>query len=242
LDGLGSGAVYGELDHPVYKTNPFRRRQAIGVKKQPDLLATASSGRQTELFCDIIVMKLSVQPGNFRQLPQGIDWPGEFPVDERDRDAVLGDDVPWAQITVADHRMMAGKETGERGLPVRVRRWLEGFRSIVQSTQESANSADGLVGPSSWVRRCPGHIGNRLSAVGVEAVTDGARRAFEADRLQMLKQGHHRTAPRSSRTQNNILAPVSLRCGLAVTPDDKRRLISVHSRSLPLGEGGDQVS
>src|ERR1700727_1137502 len=128
-------------------------------------------------------MQLRVQRGGVRQLPQGIDWPGEFPVDERDRDAVLGDDVPWTQITVTGHRVIAGQEAGERGLPVRVRGWLEGFRSVVQSTQEGANSADSLVGPSSGVRRCPRDIGDRFPAIGVEAVTDGARRALEADRL-----------------------------------------------------------
>jgi hypothetical protein len=78
-------------------------------------------------------MKLSVQPGSFRQLPEGINRTGEFPVDERDRDAALGDDVPRTRITVTEYRMIARQETGERRLPVRVRRWLEGFRSVVQS-------------------------------------------------------------------------------------------------------------
>src|ERR1700693_2386161 len=42
--------------------------------------------------------------------------------------------------------------------------------------------------------------------------------------------------------QNHVLAPVGLGCGHAATPDGKRRFISVHSRSLPAGGKGDQVS
>jgi hypothetical protein len=45
-DGFGPGAVPGELDHPVHETNPFRRRQAIGLKEQPDLLAVAGGPRR----------------------------------------------------------------------------------------------------------------------------------------------------------------------------------------------------
>jgi hypothetical protein len=181
-------------------------------------------------------MKLSVQPRGFRQLPQGINWPGEFPVDERDRDAALGDDVPRTQITVTDHRMIARQEAGERRLPARVRRRLEGFRSFMQTAQQGTNSANGLVIPGSGVRRCPGDIGDRFPAISVEAATDGTRRALEADCLQMLKQRHHRTAPWSSRMQNHVLAPVGLGCGRAVTPDGKRRFIGVHGHSLPAGE------
>ena len=178
--------MHGELDHPVHEASPFCRTQTIGVKKQPDLVAAAGGGRQTDPFCDVVVMKLSVQPRGFCQLPQGINWSGEFPVDERDGDAVLGDDVPRTQITVTDHRMIAGQQAGERRLPARIRRWLEGLRSVMQSAQEGANSADGLVGPGSGVRRCPGDIGDRFPAIGVEALTDRTRRALEADRLQML--------------------------------------------------------
>lgn len=125
--------MHCELDRSVHEPSPFRRRQAIGVKQKPDLLAAAGGGRQTDPFCDVVVMKLSVQPGSFRQLPEGINRTGEFPVDERDRDAALGDDVPRTRITVTEYRMIARQETGERRLPVRVRRWLEGFRSVVQS-------------------------------------------------------------------------------------------------------------
>ena len=225
--------MHGELDHAVYETDPFRRRQAIGVEKQPDLLATTDSGRETDPFCDIVVMKLSVQPCGFRQLPQGINWPGEFPVDERERDTALGDDVPRTQIAVTDHRMFAGQAAGERRLPARVRRWLEGFRSFMQAVQEGANSTNGLVIPGPGMRRCPGDIGDRFPAISVEAVTDGTRSALEADRLQMLKKRHYRTAPWSSRTQNHVLAPVGLGCGCAVTPDGKRRFIGIHGHSLP---------
>jgi hypothetical protein len=82
-------------------------------------------------------MKLSVQARRFRQLPEGINRPGEFSVDERDRDAALGDDVPRTRITVTEHRMIAGPETGERRRPARVRRWLEGLRGVVEPAPEA---------------------------------------------------------------------------------------------------------
>jgi len=105
--------VHGELDHPVHKADAFRRRQAIGVQEQPDLLAAVGGGRETDPLGDVVIMKLSVQPRGLRQLPEGIDRPGEFPVDQRDRNAVLGDDVPRTQIAMTDHRMGAGQEAGE---------------------------------------------------------------------------------------------------------------------------------
>ena len=127
--------MHGELDHSVHEANPFRRRQAIGIKEKPDLVAAAGGGREkAQPFCDVVVMKLSVQPRGFCQFPEGVNRPGEFPVDERDGDAVLGDDVPRTRITVTEHRMIARQQTSERRLPACVRRWLEGLRSIVQST------------------------------------------------------------------------------------------------------------
>ena len=89
-DGFGSGAVHGELDHPVHEAGPFGRRQAVAVKEQPDLLAAAGGGREADPSGDIVVMQLGVQPRGFRQLPEGINRPGEFPVDERDRKVVHG--------------------------------------------------------------------------------------------------------------------------------------------------------
>lgn len=118
-------------------------------------------------------MKLSVQPRGFRQLPEGINRPGEFPVDERDRDAALGDDVPRTRITMTEHRMTAGQQTGERRLPARVRWRLEGLRSIVQPAHERAKGADGMVIPGSRMRRRPGDIGDHFPAIGAETVTDG---------------------------------------------------------------------
>jgi hypothetical protein len=43
-----------------------------------------------------------------------------------------------------------------------------------------------MVVPGSGMRRCPWDIGDRFPAIGVETVTDGTRRAREADRLQVL--------------------------------------------------------
>ncbi len=235
-DGFGPGAVHGELDHPVHEADPFRRRQAIGVKEKPDLLAATGGGRETDPFGDVVVMKLSVQPRGFRQLPEGINRPGEFPVDERDRDAALGDDVPRTRITVTEHRMIARQQTSERRLPARVRRWVEGLRSVVQSAHESAKGADGVVVPGSGMRRCPWDVGDRFPAIGVEAVTDGSGRALEADRLEVLKQCHHRAAPWSSRVQNYVLSPVGLGCGRAASPDGKGRFIGAHGHSLPARE------
>jgi hypothetical protein len=71
--------VHGELDHPVHEAGPFRGLQAIGVQEQPDLLTAAGGGRETNPFCDVVVVKLSVQPRGFRQLPEGINRPGEIP-------------------------------------------------------------------------------------------------------------------------------------------------------------------
>jgi hypothetical protein len=225
-DGFGSSAVHGELDHSVHEASPFCRGQAIGVEEEPDLLAAAGGGRETDPFCDVVVVKLGVQPRGFRQLPEGIDRPGEFPVDERDRDAALGDDVPRTRITVTDDRMTAGQETGERGLPARVRRWLEERRGVVQSAQESAKGADGTVVPGSGMRRCPRDIGNRFPAIGVETVADGTGRALEAGRLQVLQQRHYRAAPWSCRMQNHVLPPAGLGCARAASPAGKGRFIA----------------
>ena len=112
-DGFGSSAVHGELDHSVHEANPFGRGQAIGVKEEPDLLTAAGGGRETDPFSDVVVMKLRVQPRGFRQLPEGVNRPGEFPVDERDRGAVLGDNVPRTRVTVTEHRMTARQQTSE---------------------------------------------------------------------------------------------------------------------------------
>jgi hypothetical protein len=240
LDGFGPGAVHGELDHPVHETNPFRRRQAIGLKEQPDLLAAAGGGRETDPFCDVVVMKLSVQPRGFRQFPEAINRPGEFPVDERDRDAALGDDVPRTRITVTEHRMITGQETGERRLPARVGRWLEGLRSVMESAHERAKGTNGLVIPGSGMRRYPWDIGDRFPAVGVEAVTDGTRRAREADRIQVLKQRHHRATPRCGSTQNDVLAPVGFGWRPA-PPDGQGRFIGAHGHSLPARGEDDQA-
>ena len=119
----------------------------MGIKEKPHLLAAAGGGRETDPFRDVVVIKLSVQPRGFRQFPEGINRPGEFPVDERDRDAALGHDVPRTRITVTEHRMIAGQQTSERRLPARVRRWLEGLRSVVQPADESAKGANGMVVP-----------------------------------------------------------------------------------------------
>jgi hypothetical protein len=175
--------VYGELDHPVHEASPFRRGQAIGVQEEPDLLAAAGGGRETDPFCDVVVVKLGVQPCGFRQLPEGINRPGEFSVDQGNRDTVLGDDVPRTQVAVTDHQMIAGQETGERRLPARVRRWLEGLRSVVQPAHEGSKGGDGIVVPGAGMRRGARDIGDYFPAAGVETVTDGTGRALEADRL-----------------------------------------------------------
>ena len=94
--------MHSELDHSVHEAHPLRRRQAIGVKEKSYLLAAAGGGRETGPFRDVVVVKLSVQPSGFRQLPEGVNRPGEFPVDERDRGAVLGDNVPRTRVTVTE--------------------------------------------------------------------------------------------------------------------------------------------
>jgi hypothetical protein len=64
--------VHSEFGHLVHEARPFRRRQAIGVREKPDLLAAAGGGRQAGPVCDVVVVQLSVQPRGFRQLPAGI--------------------------------------------------------------------------------------------------------------------------------------------------------------------------
>lgn len=54
-------------------------------------------------------MKLRVEPTDLRELPAGTDGAGGVPVDEGDRDAFPGQDVPKPKVTVADHRPNPGQ-------------------------------------------------------------------------------------------------------------------------------------
>lgn len=45
---------------------------------------------------------LGVEPAQLGQLDERIGWPGEFPVDQPNRQALAGDDIPRRHVTVAD--------------------------------------------------------------------------------------------------------------------------------------------
>jgi len=120
--------MHGEFDHPVHKADPVRRRQTIGVQEQPDLLAAAGSGWKADPLGDVVIMKLSVQPRGFRQLPEGINRPG-VTSEDKDEPGACPDRTRTIPCTVqavtnraqaeigGDHAMSAGRSVHGRLRP-----------------------------------------------------------------------------------------------------------------------------
>ena len=64
---------------------------------------------------EVVVEEMGVEPAELGELDQGIDRAGLFPIDEADRLAVAGDDVPVAQVAMADEARAGAEVAAEPG-------------------------------------------------------------------------------------------------------------------------------
>jgi hypothetical protein len=102
------------------------------------------------------------------------------PVDEGDREAVAGDDVPGSGVAVTDDGV-GGLAVEGPGVPDRVGRGLEAGGRVVEIAQETADVPDPFVAPGARVHDVAGNVGQDLAAVTVVVTGYPARRPRGAD-------------------------------------------------------------
>jgi hypothetical protein len=114
-------------------------------------------------------VELGVEPAQLGQLDQRIDGPGGFPVDERDRHSAPGDDVPWGDVTVADHLDRAAQVPAVPGKPDRGRWWPEGAGRLVQVPQQAAQRGSSFQAPGTRLGELAADECQLLAPIGIEA-------------------------------------------------------------------------
>src|SRR5690242_18832488 len=96
--GFEGGVADGELDDLAQEAAPLASGQAVAVDDGGELAGPVREGRQVLAPGDDIVVKLGVEPGQLGQFHERVNRPGGLPVDESDRQAVPGDDVPRGHV------------------------------------------------------------------------------------------------------------------------------------------------
>jgi len=89
-----------ELNHLVHKTDPLRPRQLIPIQDRPDVACSDISARQSISLHDIVIVQVCVEPTALGQVEEAVHRASHLPIDQRDRDSVLGDDIPWCGVAV----------------------------------------------------------------------------------------------------------------------------------------------
>lgn len=114
----------------------------------------------------IVIMELHVQPGDLGQLPCGVHGARVVPVDERDGSTLASQDVPGAEVAVADDRPAAGKRACKPRLPPGLGRRIEARRGGVQFPEDRADLGHRLVVPGEGLRALPLDEGQGLTPAG----------------------------------------------------------------------------
>ncbi len=142
-------------------------------------------------------MKLGVEPANLCELPYGVDWASVVPVDQADRVVVDGEDVPRAEIAMANDRMTSREAPGKPRRPDGIGTRLEGGRCFVQSAQELTNDEGGLGCPRSRLWTFAFEEREPFSTIWRKATIDRSRSGVEALGMHMIEQPDDRGALRS---------------------------------------------
>lgn len=90
------------MDHALNESDPLRCVKAVAVDERAQLAYSLLHGRKLVHDCDVVIVKLTVEPRSMGDLVESIYWSCELPIDERDWKQVAGDDVPWGWFSVSD--------------------------------------------------------------------------------------------------------------------------------------------
>jgi hypothetical protein len=123
-------APQGALDHSVDQPGPLPAIQPVGISEQLHLAGTIGRIGQVTHRGDILAVQLTVETNRLGDFIEPLHGARELPVDICHWYPIPGDDVPWADIAVAVHRV-GGRAVRVPRHPHRMRWWHEAFCSVV---------------------------------------------------------------------------------------------------------------
>jgi hypothetical protein len=95
-------ALRCKFNHPVREPMPPLCRQPVPVGQEPNLSYPGRNIRKAIHLRNIIIVELRIAPGCHGHFRKTIDRTRHFPVNERNGEAVSGDDIPWSRVTMPD--------------------------------------------------------------------------------------------------------------------------------------------
>ena len=164
-------------------------------------------------------MQLGVEPAQLGQLDERVDRPGEFPVDQPNRQALAGDDVPRRHVAVADDLGGPAEVAAVPGEPDGILFWPERGGGPVQVPKHLAERGSSVDAPRTGLDELALDEGQHLAAVVVDAGADQPGRGGESFGFEVPEQRMHGGRPRTGVAQDDVTPAVYGRPAAAAQPD-----------------------